>query len=435
MTLSVNEIAYNTVYKVIGKHPVDGRLFAVKYDNTNGLYVVDRDLNLVTTLSTTFNNSDYYNYGFGINECIILSSGTMLAWGIYRTGKNQTVMWRSTDNSYSTFEPVFSLPTTIGFIERSVGYSTTDDTIMFCEYTMVGKDGTTNLWLDPQQLNIWRGSNDGQTWDVVFTRNRNPQFVGDIEKIRHFHSVRYDSFANLFWFCAGDADVENTIWTITPDGLTVNLIAQGTAGYSSQEKRTTSIIFTEDYVWWGSDSFITGQHPFSRYDRQTGLIEYLMEPDDCIRISESITRLNGETALIANKSYEKSPTNTGYTSDLYVCDDLTTGVWYSLFKWSVANPNDVSVFFQLVDNEDGRIFIDCRNIVDGTGTNRKRITAIVDINDYEKTLSAYTDAGILNYPLYLDSTGDKSGMKINCGEVYIVGTKELTGGEIGIKTP
>lgn len=416
MTLSVKNITYNPTYKIIGKHPDDGRLFAVKYDNTNGLYVVDRNLNLIETLSTTLDNSDFYNYGQGINECLVLKSGTMICWGIYRTGENQTIVWRSTDDTYSTFEQVFSLPTNIGFIEKSVDYSTLDDTIMLCEYTMEGKDPDTNLWLEPHQLNIWRGSNDAKYWDVAFTMNRNPQFPGDTSNLRHFHTVRYDSFSNLFWIGSGDASVEDKIWTITPDGQTVNLIAEGTVGYASQELRTTSFMFTRDYVWWGSDSFLENQHPFSRYNRHTETIEHLTTPNDCIRLSDELMLPNNKNALIANKSYEFSPTNTNKTTELYVCDELVIGDWYPLFEWDVGNINDVAVFFQLVDNKDGRIYVHCRNILDDIGTSQRRITAIIDIEDSDNLANSndflyiYTENGIQRYPLY-DDVGD--GLKIN----------------------
>lgn len=402
MSYGVSNIIYNSTYKVIGKHPVDGRIFAVRHGNVNGLYVVDRDLNLVTTLNTTLLNRDENGLGNGINECVILSTGTMLCWGIYRTGNNETVIWRSKDTTYSEFEAVLTLPNDICFIEKSVGVSTKDDTIMCCEYTTIGTDPETGLWLDPQQLKIWRGTNDGQTWSVVVTRNRNPQFEGDTDVIRHFHTVRYDPYEDLFWIGSGDWSVECAIYTIKPDGTDFVIIAQGTSGLSGQQYRTTSFMFTEDYVWWGSDSFHQQDHPMARLDRLTRQIQSLYMPDDCVRLSDNMTHPFGDY-LIAQKSYEKAPTNTEGITELLVCDNFVSGEWYPIYSWDVASLDTVSVFYQIVDNKDGRIFVYCRRILDDTSTAQHYITAIMDIAVIDVpvgTLTVKTEDGLLDIPVY-----------------------------------
>jgi hypothetical protein len=343
------------------------------------LFVVDRDLNLVATLNETLNNNDVNGINNGINECIILSTGTMLCWGIYRTGVNQTKIYRSTDNTYSAFEEVFSFPTDITFIEKSVGVSSVDDTVMCCEYTMVGYEPDTYIWLPPLQLNVWRGSNDGRDWGIVITRNRNPQFEGDIDVIRHFHTVRYDPYENLFWIGSGDGGSQCAIYTIKSDGTDFKIIFQGTpdAG-NGQIYRTTAFMFTDEYVWWGSDAQLEGYHPFGRINRQTRGYESLYMPDDCIRLSDKINHPSGQY-LIANKSYEKASTNTGCTTELLVCDDFTIGEWYPIYSWNVASVDTVSVFYQLVDNKDGRIYVHVRRIKDTDGNTKAYSTAIIDI--------------------------------------------------------
>ena len=377
MGYKVTAITYNDTYKVIGKHP-DGRIFAVRHGNVNGLYVVDRDLNLVATLNTTLDNYDVNGLGNGVNECVILSTGTMICWGIYRTNLNQTKVYRSTDNAYANFEEVFSLPIDITFIEKSVALSSLDDTLMCCEYTMVGIDPDTGLWLPPLQLNIWKGTNDGRVWEIVNTRNRNPQFDGDTNIIRHFHTVRYDPYENIFWIGSGDGGYQCAIYTINTNGTNFQIIKQGDPLVGNgQMFRTTSFMFTEDYIWWGSDAQLEGSHPFGRLDRQTRTYEALMEPNDCIRLSDKITTPTG-LFLIANKSYEKAPTNIGIT-ELFVCDDFVTGEWYSIYSWDVASLDTVSVFYQIIDNKDGRVYVYVRRIKDNNGVAKLYSTAIMDI--------------------------------------------------------
>lgn len=402
MSYGVSNISYNSTYKVIGKHPVDGRIFAVRYGNINGLYVVDRDLNLIETLNTTLLNTDVNGLGNGINECAILNSGTMLCWGIYRNGNNQTVIWRSKDTTYTEFEAVFSLPTDICFIEKSVGVSTKDDTIMCCEYTINPIDPETGYYSAPFTLNVWKGTNDGRDWGVVFTKSRVPQFEGDIDRIRHFHGVRYDPYEDLFWITAGDWSYECAIWTIKPDGTGVTEIARGIDGQSGQQYRTTSLMFTEDYVWWGSDAFYQQDHPMARLDRATRQIQSLYMPNDCIRLSDNMTHPSGDY-LIANKSYEKAPTNPEGITELFVCDNFVSGEWYSIYSWDVASLDTVSVFYQIVDNKDGRIFVYCRRILDDNDTAQNYITAIMDIEVIDEpvgTLTVKTEKGLLDIPVY-----------------------------------
>ena len=88
---------------------------------------------------------------------------------------------------------------------------------------MAGTDPETGLWLDPQQLKIWKGSNDGQTWSDVVTGMK-PEFEGII---RHFHTVRYDPYEDLFWIGSGDWSVECAVYTIKPNGTDFAIIAQG----------------------------------------------------------------------------------------------------------------------------------------------------------------------------------------------------------------
>ena len=403
MSYGVSNISYNSTYKVIGKHPVDGRLFAVRHGNVNGLYVVDRDLNLIATLNTTLLNYDVNGLGNGINECVILSTGTMLCWGMYRTGNNETVIWRSKDTTYSEFEAVLTLPNDITFIEKSVGVSTKDDTIMCCEYTTKPIDPETGLWTDPQQLKIWRGTNDGQTWSVVVTRNRNPQFEGDTDIIRHFHTVRYDPYEDLFWIGSGDGGYQCASYTINPDGTNFQIILQGERDEADgQMYRTTAFMFTEDYIWWGSDAQRVGYHPFGRINRLTREYEALIEPNDCIRIADKINHPSGDF-LIAQKSYEKAPTNPEGITELFVCDNFVSGEWYPIYSWDVASLDTVSVFYQIVDNKDGRIFVYCRRILDNTSTAQHYITAIMDIAVIDEpvgTLTVKTGKGLLDIPVY-----------------------------------
>lgn len=360
----VAKVSYNSTYKVIGKHP-DGRIFAVRIDRTPGLYVVDRNLNLIQTLNTTLSPK--------INNCIILSTGTMIAWGTYVYNPDITYIYRSDDTTYKTFTIIHQLPLLNCFIERSVAVSTLDDTIMCAEYTMEPYNSQTGLWTGPETQSIWKGTNDGRDWSIVFTVNRNPE--SDSSTVRHLHTIEYDPYGNLFWFGSGDIDSQAKIWKINPDGTGATLVGGG-----SQVWRTTAIVFTENYVCWGSDSNF-GDHAFARLDRETEQLEYLLIPDDCIRLTESIKTSIGETILLSNKSYERGSANPG-TMEIFLCDDGEGKDWYSAYTWDVMDAaigSSVALFYELTDNKDGRVYASTTNIKDSNGIDKGYVTVIIDI--------------------------------------------------------
>lgn len=419
----VKKANYNHTYKVIGKHP-DGRILAVRFGNVNGLYVVDRDLSLIDTLNTTLLNTDANGINNGITHAVVLNTGTMLCWGMYRTNLNETVIWRSTDTTYSNFEPVLTLPNYNTFIERSVDVSTLDDTVMACDYTMNPPDPITGEWTAPAQQYIHRGTNDGRDWGIVHTRNRIDNGDGDYT-IRHFHAAQYDPYENIFWLTTGDWYGETSIATINPDGTGYTRIVQANPANSGQQERTTALMFTENYVYYGSDSFYQQDHYVSRIDRQTREVELLdFLPNDCIRVSDEIAHPAGEY-LIMLKSWEKSPTNTG-TSELYICDDYETGEWYELFSWDVASLDTVSVAYRIVNNEDGRLYIHSRRIIDKDGIARTATTTILDVEfddgttstiEPDATVKLMADGRAFALPLY-DETKlptEAERMKVNIG--------------------
>lgn len=377
----VVKVSYNATYKVIGRHP-DGRIFAVRLDRTPGLHVLDRDLNLVSTLTTNFSPK--------INNCLILSTGTMIAWGTYVYDPDITYIYRSDDTSYTTFTVTHQLPFQTCLIERSVAVSSLDDTIMMSEYTMEPYDNNTGLWTGPETQSIWKSSDDGQTWTVVFTVNRNPQ--SDTSTVRHLHTIEYDPFANLFWFGSGDLDSQSKIWKMNADGTDATLIGGG-----SQVWRATSIVFTENYITWGSDSNF-GDFAYARLDRLTEQKEDLLVPDDCIRLTESVETLSGDTVLVSNKSYERGATNPG-TMELYLCDDGEGRAWRSVYTWQVMDAaigTSVALFYNLTDNKDGRFYAHARNVKDEFGADQANVTIIMDINNFVSATKQTQTSFVIN---------------------------------------
>ena len=91
---------------------------------------------------------------------------------------------------------------------------------------------------------------DGATWTKLNTWN-----VG-ARKLRHFHAVRYDSWRESWWVCAGDADAESMIckwdgiaaWPGNYSPAQLAAAAGFSVGYGTQRWRTVDVLITEDWI-------------------------------------------------------------------------------------------------------------------------------------------------------------------------------------------
>ena len=95
-------------------------------------------------------------------------------------------------------------------------------------------------------VNLWRTENKGVTWTSVLSPTGNNGGVSG--QVRHIHAVAADPYTKHWWASSGDADAQCKIYRSTDDGLTWSVLFEGT-----QHERTTSFVFTADYVYYGTD--------------------------------------------------------------------------------------------------------------------------------------------------------------------------------------
>jgi len=108
-------------------------------------------------------------------------------------------------------------------------------------------------------VNLLKSSDDGYLWRIIRTLNN----------IRHIHCVQYDLFTKSIWMGTGDWDKESSLSFSKNKGETWMEVGSG-----NQMFRTVSLIFTKDYVYWGSD-IPTRQNYLYRYVRENSEIEKL----------------------------------------------------------------------------------------------------------------------------------------------------------------
>ena len=171
----------------------------------------------------------------GIDKIKVLNSGTILIFdGPY--------LWRSTDggNSFEVAHEAKNPPLPQGWTEGN-------GAIFYGEYVWPNKER--------REVNLWKSIDDGKSWFIVYTFQAG--------SVRHIHAVQYDSYADRIWVTTGDDDPEPKIMYTINGGKTFEIIGQG-----SQEWRTVSLLFTEDFIYWGMDAPSEQNHIF-RWDRKT----------------------------------------------------------------------------------------------------------------------------------------------------------------------
>lgn len=145
----------------------------------------------------------------------------------------------------------------------------------FGEY--FGNQGRSNV-------NIYESMDNGQTWEVAYRFRPG--------SIRHVHALQEDPYTGRLWVCTGDHDHEAMIaWS--DDGFrTINQIGTG-----SQVWRTTQLVFTENAVFWGTD---TGSEDLSGiycWDKVTMQLTRLHKTNGGILFG---TKLSGNTMIFSS---------------------------------------------------------------------------------------------------------------------------------------
>jgi hypothetical protein len=113
---------------------------------------------------------------------------------------------------------------------------------------------------------------DGRTWEIVH----------EFRTINHIHFLQWDPFTGYLWLGTGDKDEESEIAFSKDQGVTWIPIGKG-----DQAFRAVSLIFTQDYIYWGSDA-PTRQNYLYRYSRTTHDITRLAAVDGPVHYSMAL---------------------------------------------------------------------------------------------------------------------------------------------------
>lgn len=143
-------------------------------------------------------------------------------------------------------------------------------------------------------------------------------------QIRHIHALQSDPYTGILWVCTGDENNEPMIgWS--DDGFkNIHQIGQG-----SQIWRACQLVFTEEAIYWGTD---TGSEELSgmyRWDKQKKELERLNKTEGAFFYS---TRLEDGT-IVMSTDRENFPNEKDNRTRLYLLDqrgkitNLLCGSW------------------------------------------------------------------------------------------------------------
>ena len=135
---------------------------------------------------------------------------------------------------------------------NNVGFCTLPNgDFVFAEYTR-GTVKTANVWLVSGDVS------DPSNWSVTWSVNIIDTMDSTTPGTKHCHEVMYDFFTGILYFGTGDSETGSNNYYSTDGGETWTLLY----GEDKNRCRRLNFIFTEDYVYWASDSWQAEDHHF-----------------------------------------------------------------------------------------------------------------------------------------------------------------------------
>jgi hypothetical protein len=156
-----------------------------------------------------------------------------------------------------------------------------------------------------KEVSIIKGSQDGKNWYPVYTFPKG--------SIRHIHAVQHDPYTNSIWVTTGDKTVgkdTETLIALSEDGGR-NFTTIGKGNY---KWKTISLIFTEDYVYWGTDDPFRHNYIY-QWNRSNGNLKRLAFVKGPVYYSKKV----GDYILFST-AVEKGSCDQDYYARIYGLD-------------------------------------------------------------------------------------------------------------------
>jgi hypothetical protein len=260
-----------------------------------------------------------------VDKVYPLISGAMLA--VKRGDNDSCKIYRSADGETSWTE-VASLE--VAYMEQGICQDSVTEKIYLGSYVT----GASTCG------DIYCSQDDGLTWNVIQS----------IESVKHIHCILEDPYnPGTLYLCAGDTNEQSKIIK-TSNGFTdITVVGSG-----SQQWRTVSLIFKENYIFWAMDSTVITEPPYIvKMNRQTKEVERLLR----INAPGYYSLALADGGMLFATTPENALTTTVSASNIYYSPDdgETWGLLYShLFPnksyyiiYIAGQADDGTVYFYL----------------------------------------------------------------------------------------
>lgn len=169
---------------------------------------------------------------------------------------------------------------------------------------------------------VFRSIDNGNSFEII------SEFAPG--EVRHIHFIQWDRFGQCLWMGTGDQENECKILCSDNDGKSWNLV-----GFGSQLWRSVGLMFTEKYIYWGTDSggsyAGTWKSRVVRMNRETRQIEEVFFlPGPC---HGSAILKNG--LMVIGTGIEKGANEVDGKAHIFVSRDGVS--WHDVASWSKDN--------------------------------------------------------------------------------------------------
>lgn len=163
---------------------------------------------------------------------------------------------------------------------------------------------------------LLKSTDDGESWQVIHS----------IPNIRHIHCVQYDPYSHKIYIGTGDNDNESSILYSGDGGNSWEVLGDGDQLY-----RTVSLLFTENYIYWGGDA-PTRQNYIVRYNRKTKNIEKLVAVNGTV--FSSIMLENGTIFFSTTDEGNSEGRNPTADRKCYLWATTDGTHWNNVMQWN-----------------------------------------------------------------------------------------------------
>jgi hypothetical protein len=132
-------------------------------------------------------------------------------------------------------------------------------------------------------VNLYKSNNNGKSWKITYHFKEG--------QIRHIHALQKDPYSERLWICTGDYDYESMVACSIDSFRTLTSI-----GLGNQIWRVCQLVFTENAVYWGTDTGNKNLSGIYKWDRASTELSNLQKTDGAVFYG---TRLAGGTIVMS----------------------------------------------------------------------------------------------------------------------------------------